>query len=64
MEQSKKEDYQGTGATEVFEYENERSDLFAITQKNKKQYVGLQLSTPEGFQRDTPVLIFFLITQQ
>ena len=40
QEQNRKE-YQGTGAIEVFEYENARSDFVAITEKNEKQYVRL-----------------------
>ena len=36
--QTKQEGVQGIGAIEAFEYENARSDLVAITEKNEKQY--------------------------
>ena len=63
MEQNRKE-YQGIGAIKVFEYENERTDFIAITEKNENQYVRIQLSIPGTQGAFSSVFMVLLITQQ
>ena len=50
-------------ATEAFEYKNARSDFLAITEKNEKQYVRLQLRIPGTQGVVSPVLIVLLMNQ-
>ena len=61
-ERNRKE-YQGIGAIEAFVYENARSDVVAITEKNEKQYVSL-LSFSGTQWAFSSVFMVLLITQQ
>ena len=61
-ERNRKE-YQEIGAIEAFEYENARSDVVAITEKNEKQYVSL-LSFSGTQWAFSSVFMVLLITQQ
>ena len=54
-------EYQGIGAIEAFDCKNARGDFDAITEKNEKQHVRLQLSVLEIPKEFSPVLMVLLI---
>ena len=64
MDEAKQEEVPEIGAIEAFEYEIARNTFVAITEKNKEQYVRLQLSITGTQGEFSPVLLVLLITQQ